>query len=277
MVFSHSRLGSFEKCPKQYQFRYVLRVPVETESIEAFAGKLVHEVIERLHRAVLGGRIPSLEAVVRRYSALWDERYDADRITIARPEADVGFYRDAGARCLRNFYRRHYPFEDGETLGVEEPVSFALDAEGEYRMRGVIDRVVRMPDGAVEIHDYKTGQRIPAQGILDRDRQLALYQLALAGRFEAGTPIRLVWHYLVFNQVRSSNRTEEQLDALREDTIARIDEVRSERTFAPRPSALCAWCEYRPLCPAHVEHRPEAHPEPEPLRAALPAGQLSLF
>jgi putative RecB family exonuclease len=276
MVFSHSRLGSFENCPKQYQFRYVLRVPVDTESIEAFCGKLVHEVIERLHRAVQGGRIPSLDAVIRRYDALWDERYDAERITIARAEADAAFYREAGARCLRNFYRRHYPFEDGETLGIEEPVDFSLDAEGDYRMRGVIDRLVRTRDGAVEIHDYKTGQRIPPQGILDRDRQLALYQLALASRFEAGTPMRLVWHYLLFNQVRNSSRTEAELQALREETITRIDQVRSERTFAPRPSALCGWCEYRPLCPAHVEHRCEPQPEP-PLRAPLPAGQLSLF
>ena len=45
-VFSHSRLSSFEKCPKQFHFRYVLHIPAESESVEAFLGKRVHEVVE---------------------------------------------------------------------------------------------------------------------------------------------------------------------------------------------------------------------------------------
>ena len=49
-VFSHSSLSSFETCPKKYQFRYVLKVPADTEGIEAFVGKRVHEVLERLYQ-----------------------------------------------------------------------------------------------------------------------------------------------------------------------------------------------------------------------------------
>ena len=59
-VYSHSRLSSFDNCPKQFHFRYVLKIPSETESIEAFLGKRVHEVLERLYVFVRDGRVPSL-------------------------------------------------------------------------------------------------------------------------------------------------------------------------------------------------------------------------
>jgi hypothetical protein len=41
-VFSHSRLGCFEKCPRQFHYRYVERRPAPFESIESFLGKRVH-------------------------------------------------------------------------------------------------------------------------------------------------------------------------------------------------------------------------------------------
>ena len=34
-----------------------------------------------------------------------------------------------------------------------------------------------------------------------------------------------------------------------------IDKIRSEQSFAPRPSALCDWCEFRAHCPAFEAER----------------------
>jgi RecB family exonuclease len=96
-------------------------------------------------------------------------------------------------------------------------MSASLDGEC-YRVRGIIDRVVRAADGAVEIHDYKTGRWVPSQQELDQDRQLALYQIGVEARYE-GTATRLVWHYLLRDQVRVSTRTPDQLDELRARTI----------------------------------------------------------
>lgn len=288
-VFSHSRLSSFEKCPKQFYFRYVLRLPAETESVEAFLGKRVHEVLERLYLVVREGRVPSLAQVVRRFHANWEEAFQAERVRIVRNELDPAHYREVGVRSLRNFYRRYYPFDGEETLGIEERVSFALDAAGTYRMQGVIDRLVRARDGAVEIHDYKTGRRVPPQRALDEDRQLALYQLGLAARLDGAPEVRLVWHYLAVDQMRVSRRNAEQLEALRERTIGLIDSIQGEQRFEPRPGPLCSWCEYRERCPIFASSVPAAPPvESAALRAelalprtapppvAVPA-QLSLF
>ena len=32
-VYSHSRLSSFEKCPNQFRYRYILQIPAESEGI----------------------------------------------------------------------------------------------------------------------------------------------------------------------------------------------------------------------------------------------------
>jgi putative RecB family exonuclease len=261
-LFSHSRLASFESCPRKFQYRYVLRLPSEFESIEGFVGKRVHEVLERLYQFAAEGRIPSLARVLERFHLWWEERYDPERIRIARSENDAGFYRKLGERCLTHYYRSFYPFDGDQTLAIEEHVRFSLDEAGAYRMQGIIDRLVEARDGAIEIHDYKTSQRIPAQDQLDRDRQLALYQLGLRQRFGEERPVRLVWHFLQHNQRRTSERTPEQLEELRTQTMALIDRVRAEQDFEPRPSPLCRWCEFSHVCPASPERRSAAPEEP---------------
>lgn len=252
-TFSPSSLSCFEKCPKQYWFRYVERVPVESEGIEAFVGKRVHEILERLYQFVGEGRVPSLERVLHRYHQNWEARFDPERIRIVRSDTEVESYRRMGARCLENYYRRHYPFDADETLGLERPIRFHLDAEGRYALRGVIDRIAQARDGTLEIVDFKTGRRVPSQEEADRDPQLGLYELGLRAGWREERPVRLVWHYVLSNRVRVSSRSPEQREALREKTIRRIDRIRAEERFEPRPSALCGWCEFRERCPASAE------------------------
>jgi RecB family exonuclease len=248
-LYSHSRLSSFENCRKQFEFRYIQKIPSETESIEAFVGKRVHEILERLYLFIGRGQIPGVEKVVDRYQKLWDETYDADRVRIIREGTPLSFYRNLGESCLRGYYLRHYPFDDSETLGIEKRVVFPLDDAGEYKMQGIIDRISRAHDGVIEVHDYKTGARVPSQKMLDQDRQLALYQIGLTRQFGEDQPFRLVWHYVAKNQIRVSTRTPEQLTKLRETTIGRIDEIQSATEFPAKKISLCPWCEYKNRCP----------------------------
>jgi putative RecB family exonuclease len=283
-VYSHSRLKCFDNCPKQFEFRYVLKIPQETEGIEAFVGKRVHEVLERLYEFVLRDQIPSLPKVLSRYEQLWDHEYDAERVRIVREGTPLSFYRQLGVRCLETYYRRNYPFDGDQTLGIEEHVKFDLDARdgasGQYRMQGFIDRVSLAKDGALEIHDYKTGNYVPSQKQLDVDPQLALYQIGVGNRYGAHKDVRLVWHYVARGIVRQSARTAEELQELREATMATIDRVRTATEFPTRKIPLCPWCEYKPQCPAWNREaaapKPAQPATPEPASTAGPE-QLSLL
>jgi putative RecB family exonuclease len=270
-TFSPSSLSCFENCPKQYHFRYVDPLEVDHEGIEAFVGKRVHEVLERLYRFVAEGMMPSLERVLWRYRQNFAARFDASRVKIVREGTDPLSYRAAGERGLRNYYQRHYPFDRDETLGLERKVRFDLDREGRYAVRGIIDRLVRAKDGALEIHDFKTGRRVPSQDELDRDRQLGLYELGVREQLGETGEVRLVWHFVVADQVRTSTRTDAQRDELRETTARTIDRIRGETEWAPRTSALCDWCEFREFCPAFGGTRPE--PGPAGRQLPLVAGE----
>ena len=294
-IYSHSRLETFERCPRQFLYRYRLNLPAESESIEAYLGKRVHEVLERLYRATARGQVPTLDQVQARYRQLFDDGYDPQRIRIVRVEQPLAFYRELGEHCLANYYADHYPFDRDETLGLEERVLFDLGEapSGPVRLQGFVDRVVRSRDGAVEIHDYKTGARVPSQNKVDADRQLAFYQMGLTSRFGPSRSFRLVWHFVRRGITRTSTRTQEQLDALRAETLERVERIRSEEEFPAKPTQLCRWCEYREGCPASpmrnteipsYERRPQAQAaaravaEGRPRRRApaVPPGQLAL-
>ena len=261
-LFSHSRLASFEDCPKKYEFRYLLKIPREIESIEGFVGKRVHEVLERLYIAAGRGHVPTLSQVLHRYGALFDEHYDSERVRVVRTEMPLDEYRGNGERSLTNYYRKNYPFDADETLGLEERLVFDLDGEGRYRILGFVDRISRARDGAIEIHDYKTSRFVPNQKKLDEDRQLALYQIGVAEKYGNDAPVRLVWHYVLRNQVRTSTRTQEQLDDHRAKAVELIDRIRGETIFEPKTSALCSWCEYNDTCPAVAGNENGAAAEP---------------
>jgi putative RecB family exonuclease len=258
VIFSHSRLSNFERCPRRFQYRYLLGIPPEGESIESYLGKRVHEVLERLYRATAKGFVPTLAQVRMRFRQLWNDGFSGARVRFARPELDTPYYLAQGDRCLENYYRAHYPFDGDETLGIEERVEFELGPDAQpVRFQGVVDRIARARDGAIEIHDFKTGARVPSQEDLDTDRQLALYQIGIARTRPLPGPVRLVWHYLRQNVVRVSQRDPQQLLALESETLTLVERIAREREYAPVPGRLCAWCEYRDGCPASPHYRAE--------------------
>jgi putative RecB family exonuclease len=282
-VFSHSRLSSFEKCPLQYRFRYIDKIKRDTLGIEAFMGNRVHEVLEKLYRDLTMSKPGSLDDLLAFYRSAWDANF-SDKVKIVKTEYTADHYRQVGERCIVNYYQRHEPFEDGVTLGLEERVQVALDDQSRYLIQGYIDRLARAGSGVLEIHDYKTSSSLPGAADLRKDRQLTLYRMAVAKRFPEAKEIRLIWHYLAFDQDLVSDRTPEEIEGHRRRTIELIDTVEAAKEFPPHESALCRWCEYRDICPVQKHLvKVESPPRKGSLKnegavvAPLKAEQLELF
>ncbi len=281
-IWSHSRISSFEKCPLQYRYRYIDRIPRDTQGIEAFLGNRVHEALERLYDEAGQGRTPTLDALIDSYRQEWGAKF-SDKITIVRANDGPALYRQRGETCITTYYARHRPFDQAETLGLEERVQMALDADGRYQLQGYIDRLARGTDGVLEIHDYKTSSKLPRPDDLKRDRQLTLYQMAVQRRFPEAREVRLIWHYLVQDQTLRSSRTPADLDRTRSETIRSIDRIEAAREYPPHESALCRWCEYQGICPlfakpaapgpgdgTRLETAPSEEPRPETRAEADP-------
>ncbi len=254
-MYSNSRIESFEQCPRKYKFRYVDNLRMDTEGIEAFVGKRVHESLEKLYRDLKLTKLNSLEDILAFYESQWEKNWHSD-IRVVRTDFTPGHYFGLGRQCLSDYYKRYHPFDQTKTLGLEERIEFKLtEGTKTYALQGYIDRLSWHPGTEMyEIHDYKTGNSLPTQEEADQDRQLALYQLGLMQRWPDAKNIRLVWHYLVFDKTIVSTRTRADLETLEKEVLAVIHQIEAEAQVGRwdvRVSRLCEWCEYRPLCPAH--------------------------
>ncbi len=247
-TYSHSRLETYQNCPLHFKFLYVDRKERLAQSVEAFLGSRVHETLEKLYRDLKFTKENSLGQLLDYYHSAWDKNW-LDSIMVVKKEYTPDHYRDLGVKCINDYYHRYHPFDQGRTLGLEERIFLNL---GGYRIQGVIDRVVQREDGTYEIHDYKTRGYLPDQAALDKDRQLALYQLGLENRWKDVEEVELVWHFLVFNQELRSSRSKQQLDQLKEETIKLINQIekaKNDDDFPAKESRLCDWCEFGELCP----------------------------
>lgn len=254
-LYSHSRLSSFENCPRQFAFRYIEKPEIDKkETIEAFLGSRVHETLEKLYQDVEMERTPKWEDTLDDYERRWDREW-SDRVTIVRGEYTPEDYRNVGRRCLKEYFVRYFPFREGKIIGLEYRilVDLAEGREDGYKLQGYIDRLVDLGNGEYEIHDYKTSRNVPEQDKLDGDRQLALYQIGVQAKYPDARKVHLIWHYVRQDKEVRSYRTHEQLEALRAETIALIDTI-LEKTrrhdFPPHETMLCDWCEFHDLCPA---------------------------
>ncbi len=253
-MYSNSRIETFEQCPQKYKFRYIQNIRTETEGIEAFVGKRVHETLEKLYRDLKITKLNSAEDLLRFYESEWEKNWHG-KVRVVRDGISPGHYFELGKQCIADYYKRFHPFNQGRTLGLEERIEMKLkDGDKTYTIQGYIDRLTWDPDSETyEIHDYKTGSTVPTQAEADEDRQLALYQLGLLQRWPNAKRIKLIWHYLASNIDIVSTRTETDLATLEREVIDVIHQVEEETKLGRwdvRISRLCEWCEYKSICPA---------------------------
>lgn len=252
VVYSHSRLSTFEQCPLKFKFRYIDKIIPEIEkSIEAHLGSAVHTTLEWIYtkakEAETKKEIPTLDDIIVFYSEAW-RRDLSQNIKIVNETLTAKDYFNKGVEFLVNYYTKHFPFDDG-TLEIEKKIIVELDDKGEYQIIGFIDRLAQnIHTGEFEIHDYKTGNTMPSQEKIDEDRQLALYAIAIKELYGKDKEVTLNWHYLAHNKKITSKRTNEQLEKLKETTLKQIKEIEATTEFPPKKSALCKWCEYINIC-----------------------------
>jgi len=85
-VYSHSRLATFETCPRQYWYQCIEKPEIEaSESVEAFLGSRVHDALEELYRRRIGGRVMTARELVDWYEAQWAKEW-TDAVEIVRTE-----------------------------------------------------------------------------------------------------------------------------------------------------------------------------------------------
>ena len=247
-VYSPSRIAAYENCPLKFKYRYVDKKPAMRATIEAFLGRRVHEALEKLYRDRQFEKTPEVDDLVDFYHRQWEKEMD-DSICVVKDGYSPDNYRKMGEKYIRQYYRSYEPFDEGATIALEQRVRFPL-GDG-FSIMGYIDRLADN-DGTYEVHDYKTSLTLPTVDDLSRDRQLALYALAVRHMYDDADDVELVWHYVAFDKELRVRKSDEELQAVKQETLQAVRDIETairQGDFEARESGLCPYCEYQPLCP----------------------------
>ena len=261
-VYSYSRINTYFTCPAQFQFRYIEKRPSpEAEGIELFLGSRFHETMEFLYRQ-LPQHVPTVNEVLDFFKKHWEYQWqDAlqkqktrnfkEPLRIVQESQTVGDYFQKGQLFVENYYHQYHPFDQDQTEGIELKVAFNLDAKGEYKMQGYIDRLGRDPEATLWIHDYKTSSRKMTAEDAKAEDQLALYQIGLTQNPKYGpqSKVKLAWHFVAFEKDQVvTERSPKEIEWLKDKYISKIKTVEKAKSFPPKPGSLCPWCEYLSIC-----------------------------
>ncbi|MBU1201597.1 MAG: PD-(D/E)XK nuclease family protein [Nanoarchaeota archaeon] len=247
-VYSHSRISTFEQCKLKFKYKYIDKIePLVKDTVETFLGSRVHEALEKLYQDLKFQKNPTKEELLVFLETNWHEKWN-DEILIVRKEYTKENYLEMAKKFVSNYYDHYHPFDQAVTIGTEMYISIKLDEEGTYQLQGYVDRLDSNGE-TYEIHDYKTANSLPIQEYLDKDRQLALYAIAIKEQYNDAKAVKLVWHYLAFDKELQSQRTDDELEKLRYTIIEVIQEIEACKEFSSKVSALCDWCEYKNICP----------------------------
>ncbi len=242
---SYSQIQTFQMCPLHYKMRYILQVPSLPSPALSY-GTSVHNTIRDFTQSIrMNESLPS-----ERMSELLKHNWIQAGYSSKTHEEQT--YKQAESMLIR--FAETYLREQAETVAVEIPFQFPL---GKVKASGRIDRVDALPDGRIEIIDYKTGSNIPTERKLKDDLQLTFYALAateIQSAIFRTSPdeILLTLYYLDENRKVSTTRTKAQLEEAKEKIRSIISDIETS-TFRCSGGILCKNCEFKMLCSTYAD------------------------
>ncbi len=255
--FSFSSVSAFRKCPLEYKYRYLLRLPSPGHHSLSF-GITMHRTLEQFMKlwqarsgAVQEGlfgegggakgkvEVPSEQELKTLFENSWIDDWYPDKKT--KDEYRL----KRGPQQLKNFYQQFVATKPGPKF-LEKMFKFGM---GPYKFTGKIDRLDE-GTGGLTILDYKTGGTAATEvNKVDRD-QLIIYQIA-AQEFLREKVVGAQYWYLEPNQFSESFvASDKQITALKTEYTEAIkeiiDTVKSD-SFMQADEATRHQCEYRHL------------------------------
>ena len=256
--FSFSQLAAFEKCPLQYKFTFILKVPVKGKAVFSF-GKTVHNTLydfikmvnekdKSSQRNLFGSTKPdtktpdighSFDGLVKIYEQNWIDQWYEDK------NQKQEYYK-LGKKILKDFYNQFVKnppkiLRINNQIALELPFKLKLE---DYILIGRIDRIDKLNKG-IKIIDYKTG-KFKEKLSPEEKQQLLIYQIAAEEVF--GLKIsELGYYYLKEGKITSFLGSDKEKKTQKEKILSEIKKIKKSN-FAPTPGWQCKFCDFRDIC-----------------------------
>ena len=231
---SYSRLSSYDKCPRKFKLVY-MDGNVAPSGRAAQVGKLVHEVLaDYLREKIVEGGVhkPDLAGIISRHPRVSGQLIAEKEITSEISASDIDVY-------IRSFCALYPEINTALIAGIEEVKLFDING---YKVKGVLDLVIRDESGKIEIIDFKTGR----PGYVD-DLQLIMYSMPY---FNDG-PHQAISATFAF--LKEPSRKTIQINRAmsgntRDVIMGKVQEIETDEQFNRKRGPLCNYCEVRHLC-----------------------------
>lgn len=262
-MISYSHISTFEKCPLQYRFRYIERIPVPPSKHLSF-GNALHSAVEEFQKMVADGilDIYSDEAtsVVLK---LLDKNWKSEGFESA--EEEKAWMAKARRALIEYFvpWARQQLQDEYRILAVEDWFSIDL---GKCILRGKIDRIdFRIVEDTVyyRIVDFKTGEKVPYKNQNSEDTQLYVYTFGAEQILNNRLPPNFtenrnyVLEKIMYFYMIPNNEVENRIDEAHKNMILakinlQIDNLLYAlelNSFPARTGRHCDYCDFKHLCP----------------------------
>lgn len=243
---SPSRVESFLSCPLAYRFVNIDNLP-EAPSPHATKGSLVHRALELLFGLPRPERTRTAGASALA-TAVDEYRIDPDFVGLRLTATEADRFFDDAATLVDSYFEMEDP-TTVQDVGLELKLAAPV---GEFTMRGIIDRLERLPDGGLVISDYKTGRTPGPKYQQDRLSGVQFYAF-LCQEVMGERPVEVRLLYLRSRDIIRATPTAQSLKYLATRTTAVWNAVRTATetgVFQPKPGPLCKVCSFKDWCPS---------------------------
>jgi DNA helicase-2/ATP-dependent DNA helicase PcrA len=230
-TFSYTQMTAYERCPWQYRYKYILKVPLKGSHTQSF-GVSMHKVLEEFSKLIMdSGSVPKLEILLDLYETYWiEDWYESEKQRKSR-------YAD-GKLMLEEYYEKHkdnWP----KTLHTELPFSIKIGGEV---FKGSIDRIDEV-DGGLKIVDYKTSK---VKKSIDKD-QLRLYKAA-AEEVLNQKVVDLAYYYLDGQDEVSLKMKDDDEEKVKEKIMKSLVALKQGDFKADPQVEKCRYCDFADIC-----------------------------
>ncbi len=242
---SYSQIETFLVCPLHYKLRYILKIPTPPSAAMTM-GIAMHETMKNIYEAASEGKKITTDLANELLVKNWS------RMGFKSKKHELEMQSQA-KNYLTNYLTNDF---NPKKIPVLLEKDFVIPISDDLKIRGKIDRVDLLPDGRVEIIDYKTGSPPDpkyAQREIDKlMHQLSFYALAATTLRENIFPkkpeeISLSLYFFENGQKYTTTRTREQLEELKKEILKIRDEIQKS-DFKCSGNYLCQFCEFGMFC-----------------------------
>ncbi len=265
-----SSIRDFMLCGKLFEYRHLEGVEPKTRSAKTLNGSVLHKLLYDLHN---GDWDMDVEIAYPKAFAYYEYESDESHIPVRFQkgrEVDLKAFTATAVEIIGGYRRR--PENELSTMLFQE-VQFRVKILSET-YEGTIDGLRQLPDGKIELFDFKSNAIRPNVHAVAADIQLNLYTYAAKyGEFKVGDdwikprilPDYSSIYYLPSHKIRKRNspqgekgtemgypliRTSKSIEDLRafRKEVSNILKSMLKPWYFKNNSTACVFCQYTDLC-----------------------------